>query len=233
MFTVNKSDSRGRTNIDWLNSYHSFSFGDYFNNKKMSFGPIRVLNEDFIAPGGGFPLHPHANMEIITYVISGELAHSDSTGNNETIKAGEFQKMTAGSGVYHSEFNPSSTDEVHLLQIWILPDTKGLTPSYGTLNLQGNYLNNNLLKVAAKEESDNLIYVSQNIEVFVSKFDADFSHNLVGKEKKGIYLFLIDGELSINDNLIATGDSIEIAGETNIEIEANKKSHFILFEFPL
>lgn len=213
MLTVNKSNSRGRTQIDWLNSFHSFSFGDYFNNKKMSFGPIRVLNEDFIAPGGGFPMHPHANMEIITYVISGELAHTDSTGNNETIKAGEFQKMTAGSGVYHSEFNPSSTDEVHLLQIWILPDTKGLVPSYGTLNLQGGKLNNTLLKVAGKEEKENLIYVSQNIDVFVSKFDADFSYNLNDKGKKGLYLFLIEGELSINGNFIYTGDSIEIAGE--------------------
>jgi redox-sensitive bicupin YhaK (pirin superfamily) len=124
MLKVIKSEKRGISQADWLYSYHSFSFNDFYNPEMVNFGPIRVLNEDYVKAGGGFPTHPHKNMEIITYVLSGALQHKDSTGTNEIIYADEFQKMSAGSGIYHSEFNPSNSEDVHLLQIWIYPKTK-------------------------------------------------------------------------------------------------------------
>ncbi len=233
MLTVNKSEERGKTEIDWLKSYHGFSFGNYYDRSKMAFGPIRVFNDDYIAANGGFPTHPHANMEIITYIISGQLEHADSTGTSEIINSNELQKMTAGTGVYHSEFNPSDNEAVHLLQIWILPDTKGLTPSYQKLNIADKNLDNVLVKVAAKQKSDDLIFVSQNIEVYLSKLYAAKTINVTDKEKSGIYIFCIDGVLSINNNLITKGDSLEIINEKNLDISAVENSHFILFEFPL
>ncbi|MFH0736150.1 MAG: pirin family protein [bacterium] len=233
MLKVNKSYQRGSTKIDWLESYHGFSFGNYYDPAKMAFGPIRVFNDDYISASGGFPTHPHANMEIITYVISGSLEHADSTGTNQIIEANELQKMTAGFGVQHSEFNPSDKDDVHLLQIWIMPDTKGLTPSYQKLNFADTNINNQLVKVAAKENQDGVIYVSQNIEVFLSKLLEKNTLLLENKNRQGIYIFCIDGVLSINGHQIDKGDSVEITYEEILEIKAKENSHFILFEFPL
>ena len=233
MIKVNKSHQRGKTKIDWLESYHGFSFGNYYNPANMAFGPIRVFNDDYISASGGFPTHPHVNMEIITYVISGSLEHADSTGTNEIIEANELQKMTAGSGVQHSEFNPSDKESVHLLQIWIMPDKKGLTPSYQKLNISDKNLTNLLVKVAAKENKDGIIFVSQNIEVYLSKLLANNNLLLENKKKLGIYVFCIEGVLLINNNQIDKGDSVEITYEGNLEIKAKENSHFILFEFPL
>lgn len=232
MLKVIKSEKRGISEANWLFSYHSFSFNDFYNPEMVNFGPIRVLNEDFVKAGGGFPTHPHKNMEIITYVLSGALQHKDSTGTDEIIYANEFQKMSAGSGIYHSEFNPSDTEDVHLLQIWIFPKTKDLKPNYDKLNLASGFENNKLIKVAGNSNTDNMIYVDQDIEVYIAKFNkiAEILFNTAGN---AIYLFNIKGLTQINNIKLNAGDSVQITEIDEINIISSPESHFILFSFPI
>jgi len=231
MIKVIKNNRRGTSKTDRLLSYHSFSFNDFYDDEMVNFGPIRVLNEDYVKAGAGFPTHPHKNMEIITYVLEGALQHKDSTGTDEIIYANEFQKMTAGSGIYHSEFNPSDTDDVHLLQIWIFPKTKNLPPSYDKLKLNERLEANKLIKVADNSNSDGLIFVDQDIEVYIAKFNEikklDFN-----TADNDVYLFNIEGNTKINDVIIEKGDALEITEIETLKIESSLNSHFILFKFP-
>ncbi len=225
-----KSSDRGISKTNWLLSYHSFSFNDFYNPDMVSFGPIRVLNEDFVKAGAGFPTHPHKNMEIITYVLEGTLQHKDSTGTDEIIYANEFQKMSAGSGIFHSEFNPNTDKDVHLLQIWIYPKTKDLTPNYSKLNLNERLEFNKLILVADNSKDENKIYVDQDIKVYIAKFDKE--ENLVfNNSTNSHYLFNIDGVTKVDEIELNKGDAIAVSDVNSLNITSSSNSHFILFSF--
>src|SRR5476651_2175826 len=173
MIQVRKSEERGRTNIGWLDSRHSFSFGEYFDPAHESFGPLRVINEDWIAGGAGFPPHPHRDMEIVTYILEGAISHRDSTGGGGTIWPGEIQRMSAGSGIVHAEFNASANETCHLLQIWIMPSKKGIAPGYEQKNIDAAAVTNHFARIAAPEPMDNEVRLVQDAEIWAARLDAD------------------------------------------------------------
>ncbi len=168
MITLRKARDRGRTHIDWLDSWHSFSFGDYYDPNWMGFGPLRVINDDVVLPGGGFGMHPHRDMEIITYVVSGALEHKDSLGTGSVIRRGEVQRMTAGTGIRHSEFNPSPSEAVRLLQIWITPNKNGLQPSYEQRTIGDDQKQNRLRLIASKDGRDGAVTINQDADVYAA-----------------------------------------------------------------
>ena len=213
MILIKKSQDRGHAQHGWLDSYHSFSFADYYDAQWMGFRSLRVINEDRVAAAQGFGSHPHKDMEIITYVLSGQLKHKDSMGNEGIINPGEVQKMSAGTGVVHSEFNASSKEEVHLLQIWIMPDTKGLKPSY----------EQNLLPV---DQQNSLFAFPVNIHQEAKVFRGRLSkgHELVHQlnKERGAWVQMISGSLSINANSLEAGDAAVIEKETNLQFTSPK-----------
>lgn len=224
MLKIRKSQQRGKADHGWLKSFHSFSFADYFDRNHMHFQTLRVINEDYIAPNMGFGTHPHNDMEIITYVLSGNLAHKDSMGNTEIIKAGEFQVMTAGSGITHSEFNPSKDTETHLLQIWILPNKKGLTPSYAELKPEDK----NELSLIISPEGP--LKVNQDIKLYLGKFKKGQNLKREILDSRHIWLQLIEGELLVNGQILETGDAAALSDEKNLELNAQTNCHFLLFD---
>lgn len=230
MLEIRKSNSRGKTKIDWLESYHSFSFGEYYDPSNIHFGPLRVMNDDIIKAGGGFPTHPHHNMEIVTIVLEGTVAHKDSTGGEGTITVNEIQRMTAGSGILHSEFNPSNDQVLKLLQIWFVPKQEGLTPSYEQRKYSHQEKQNKLLKVVSGVKEDGIIFINQDAEIFLSDLDEqhELSHELI--ENRCAYLHLIEGNISINGISILPGDALKIVDEKLIAINALEKSKIILFD---
>ncbi len=230
MITIRKSSERGRTNIDWLNSYHSFSFGDFYNPDMVHFGPLRVLNDDWIAGGGGFPTHPHKDMEIITYVLKGVVAHADSTGGNGVTGVNEVQKMSAGRGVFHSEFNNSKDEELHLFQTWIIPNKRGLEPYYEQKSFKPEAKLNTLYKVASPSPGDDEVFVSQDAEMYISYLETGKElHHAIG-QGRGIYLQVAEGSLNINGVTAETGDAFLIENEKDITITANKNTELVLFD---
>jgi len=230
MINIRKSSERGGANHGWLNAKHTFSFSDYYDANHMGFKSLRVINEDVIAPDSGFGSHPHKDMEIITYVISGALTHKDSMGNEAVLNAGEFQAMTAGKGVVHSEYNKSKTESVHLIQIWILPEVKGLTPSYQEMRQK---VDKGLHLITSQEARSGSMKINQNADLFFGDFESgnSFSHNL--KEGRGVWLQLISGELKFksgaSEYLLERGDGVSIEGEFP-EIMVMEDSKFLLFD---
>ena len=175
MITVRRSEDRGKGKIDWLDSRFSFSFGDYYDPAFESFGPLRVINEDWIKGGAGFPPHPHRDMEIVTYILEGAIAHKDSTGGGGTIRPGEIQRMSAGSGIVHAEFNASPTEICHLLQIWIMPSKTGIAPGYEQKTISPEVVQNHFGRIAAPEPRENEVRLVQDAEIWVAKLDAGSS----------------------------------------------------------
>lgn len=224
MIKIIKSEERGKADHGWLKSYHSFSFADYYDRNNMHFQTLRVINEDYVAPGMGFNTHPHKDMEIITYVLSGELAHKDSMGNTKVLKAGEFQAMTAGSGVTHSEFNPSETTPVHLLQIWIMPNQKNLPPAYGELIPETK---DDLTLVVSK---DGPLKINQDVELFLGKLAKGQSLSNKIANQRHLWLQQIEGELAINGEKLSAGDAAAVSEESLVNIVAQSDSHFLLFD---
>lgn len=220
---------RGLTRIDWLTSYHSFSFGNFYDPHKMNFGPLRVINDDFVAPGGGFPTHPHNNMEIITIVLEGELSHADSTGIAEKIRYGEIQKMSAGRGIYHSEFNDSDTETVHLLQIWIIPDQRNIEPSYEKRLFSPEAIKNTLFKIGGKAEGSP-VSINQDAELYISSFEKgkEFSYNV--EEGRMVYIHAIDGNTLTGLGLLKEGDAFGTDEPGIITLKFDEESRFILFD---
>ena len=221
MITIRKSQERGTANHGWLDSHFSFSFADYYDPKWMGFRSLRVINEDRIAAAQGFGSHPHRDMEIITYVLSGELKHKDSMGNEGIIKAGEIQKMSAGTGVVHSEFNASATKEAYLLQIWIIPNAKNLKPAY----------EQNLLPL---DQQDSLfefpITIHQDVKVFRGRVSAGKEILYQLKKERGVWVQLISGDLIINEQSLKAGDAAIIENESKLQISSLKTSEFLLFD---
>lgn len=233
MIELRKSNERGNVNWGWLNTFHSFSFGEYYDPKQMQFGPLRVLNEDFVQGGQGFPMHPHKDMEIITYVIKGALAHQDSMGNKEVIHENEVQKMSAGSGVFHSEFNNSENEIVHLFQTWIIPNKSGLTPSYEQKKFSPENRKNVLQLVVSPEKNDSTIHIHQDARMFISSLKEGFElqHNI--EINHGVYLHLIQGVLEVNGTTISSGDALKITDEKSLTILAKSESELILFDLKM
>jgi len=227
--TIRRSDERGKANHGWLDTRFTFSFADYYDPKHMGFRSLRVINDDTISAGGGFGMHPHRDMEIITVVLDGALEHKDSMGNGSVIRPGQVQYMAAGTGITHSEFNPSEKDPAHLLQIWILPDRKGAKPSYaertfdkapvGKLNL-----------VASKSGRDGSIAINQDADLFVAKFNGGeaVSHTL--QPNRHAWLHVAQGELTVNGQKLVTGDGVAVSEERDLKIEASKPGQALLFD---
>tara|TARA_Y100001960_G_C14774529_1_gene882224 strand:- start:2646 stop:3341 length:696 start_codon:yes stop_codon:yes gene_type:complete len=228
MIKIRRSKDRGASMYSWLKSYHTFSFANYYDPKFSGELPLLVINDDTVDPSKGFDVHPHKNMEIISYVINGTLEHKDSMGNISVINKGDIQKMSAGTGVLHSEYNASSKDKVHFLQIWILPKTQNTDPSYDQKHFSDDDKLNNFKLVASGSGSKNSIVFNQDVNIYASIFKQHQDKFIVNKNKK-LWLHNIKGELSINSELLKEGDGAFIKDIDYVNLKANN-SEFIIFE---
>lgn len=229
MVTLRPSLERGIIDRGWLKAHHSFSFADYRDPNHVHFGPLLVINEDHFAPGRGFGMHPHEDMEIVTYVIAGGLKHEDSTGGGGTLYPGDVQRMSAGTGVHHSEFNGSDTQWLHLLQLWIMPKSKGITPRYGEAHFTDAQKLNRLQAIASRDGRDGSLEIHQDAEIYASILEnAHLSHPL--EAGRIAYLQLISGNLTVNGLSLSTGDAAKLRDETSVEISGS--GHFLLFDLP-
>jgi redox-sensitive bicupin YhaK (pirin superfamily) len=229
MITIRKANERGHVNWGWLDTYHTFSFSDYYDEQWVHFRMLRVMNEDKIAAGQGFGMHPHRDMEIITYVLGGAVEHEDSMGNKGIISAGDVQRMTAGTGVFHSEFNPFDK-ELYLYQIWIFPNQKNLTPSYEQKRFEETDKTNRLRLIASPDGAEGSVTINQDAKVFASMPEkgTTLSYDLTGG--RGAWLQVVSGALSIDGNEFTQGDGAAISDETVVSIMAKENSHFLLFD---
>ena len=221
MISIRKSQDRGHAQHGWLDSYHSFSFADYYDPQWMGFRSLRVINEDRVAPAQGFGSHPHRDMEIITYVLSGQLKHKDSMGNEGIINPGEVQKMSAGTGVVHSEFNASPKNEVHLFQIWITPDTKDLKPVYEKSLLPVDQQNSFVVFP---------VNIHQDAKIFRGRISKGFELSYEMKKERGVWLQLVSGLLNINANSLEEGDAALIEKESLLQFTTKSNCEFLLFD---
>jgi redox-sensitive bicupin YhaK (pirin superfamily) len=229
MMTLRKANERGHAEHGWLDSYHSFSFADYYNPQWMGYRSLRVLNDDLVMPGMGFGTHPHHNMEIVTYVLSGELEHKDSMGNGRVIRPGEVQYMSAGSGVRHSEFNPSKTEASHFLQIWIMPDAQGVKPRYAEKSLRDAPTGKFHL-VTSKAGRDGSIAIHQDADLWLAKLDAGQQVTQSLAANRHAWLHVAEGEVVLNGKTLEGGDAVAISREDKLELTANKPSQVLLFD---
>lgn len=232
MITLRKSADRGHANFGWLDSHHTFSFGGYHDPAHMGFGPLRVINEDRVAPGGGFAPHGHANMEIVSYVLRGALEHKDSLGTGSVIRPGDVQRMSAGSGIQHSEFNASKTDPVHFLQIWILPDRQNIAPGYAQKHFTVAERSGRLRLVASGAASEDAIGIRQDASIFASLLSTgELVRHDFAAARRG-WLQLASGAVKVNGVSLAAGDGAAIQGERSIEILADSDAELLLFDLP-
>jgi quercetin 2,3-dioxygenase len=232
MLQIRKSEDRGPAEHGWLSSRHSFSFAGYRDPAHMGFGPLRVINEDRVQPGQGFGTHAHQDMEIITYVLDGALEHKDSLGTGSVIRYGDVQRMSAGTGVRHSEFNHSSTEPVHFLQIWIMPEKNGIAPSYEEKHFTPESKRGRLRLIASRDGRDGSVVAHQDVAVFASILEKgdSVSHELA--EGRIAYLHVIRGNLVANGVALAGGDALKVTGERELLINEADKAEFLLFDLP-
>ena len=218
MITIRGASERGTANFGWLDSKHSFSFGGYYDPNHMGFGSLRVINEDKVTPGKGFGTHPHRDMEIISYVLEGSLEHKDSIGNGSIIRPGDVQRMSAGTGILHSEFNASNIDPVHFLQIWILPDRQGLQPSYEQKNFSTDHKQGKLRLVASREGRDDSVTIHQNIDLYVTSMQSgeEVSHTIDNNHL--VWVQVARGAILLNGKNLYAGDGAAISQETEITL---------------
>ena len=231
MLTLRRAQDRGRADFGWLDSRHSFSFGEYYDPAHMGFGPLRVINDDRVAGGGGFPTHPHRDMEIVSYVLEGALAHKDSLGTGSVIKPGDVQRMSAGTGIAHSEFNASRTDPVHFLQIWFLPERRGLTPGYEQKNFDADSKRDQLRLVASPDGRDGSVTIRSDASLYVSLLgkDATVSHQVAAG--RGLWLQVARGSVAVGDITLAEGDGLQVTNERALEIVGKAaESEILLFD---
>ncbi len=233
MQTIRPSGERGRANFGWLDSRHSFSFGQYFDRAHLGFGPLRVINEDKVAPGAGFGTHGHANMEILSIVLDGALEHKDSTGNAEVIRPGDVQRMSAGTGVQHSEYNASNEEPVHFLQIWIIPEEEGIAPSYEQKTIPAGDRQGKLKLLGSRDARDGSIRIHRDVDLYGSVLsDGDSLFHVIGP-KRGVWLQMIKGAVRANGEVIVAGDGLALIREPDIKIEAIEDAEFLLFDMAL
>lgn len=234
MITIRPSSARGHVKIDWLDTRHTFSFGSYYDPQHTGFGNLLVINEDVISPGKGFGTHGHQNMEIVTYVIDGELEHRDSIGNGETITGGEVQRMSAGTGIRHSEFNHSPQNPVHLLQIWIIPDTKNLEPSYEQKIFPPTEKYDQLCLLASPDARDNSLKIHQNVDLWSSILTAGKTLDYPLSQQDYGWLQVVKGKLTVNGAVTGAGDGVAIKDEQSLNLTAQEdNTEFLLFHFQL
>jgi redox-sensitive bicupin YhaK (pirin superfamily) len=232
MITLRKSDERGHANHGWLDSYHSFSFADYQDALHMGFGPLRVINEDVITPGAGFGTHGHKDMEIITYVLAGELAHKDSLGNGSVIRPDDVQRMSAGSGVRHSEFNHSQDNGVHLLQIWIEPNISDVAPNYEEKRFPKEQKDGQLRLVASSDGRDGSVTIHQDASMYAGLFDGDQSTELRLAPDRLAYVHVAQGRIKINGQLLHAGDAAKLTQEAHTRLEEGQHAEVLVFDLP-
>lgn len=232
MLTIRRSHDRGLAEHGWLKSHHTFSFAEYYDPEHMHFGPLRVINEDRISGGTGFDTHPHRDMEIISYVISGGLRHKDSMGNVALIKPGEVQRLSAGTGILHSEYNDEAHDETHFFQIWIMPNQRGVAPGYGQKSFEKELSTQNLVHVISPDGKDGTIGIHQDANIYISRLKAgetlDFQ---IGSNRK-MWLQLVKGQIEVNGEKLSTGDAISATELATANIKASQDSEMILFNLP-
>jgi len=226
---IRKANERGHANHGWLDTYHTFSFADYYDPQWMGYRSLRVINDDLVMPGMGFGTHPHRDMEIITYILSGSLEHKDSMGNGRVIRTGEVQYMSAGSGVRHSEFNPSKDEAVHLLQIWIQPDAKGVTPRYAEKSIKDAPTGTFQL-VTSKTGRDGSIPIHQDADLWLARFEAGQQAEHLLANGRHAWLHVAEGEILVNGAKLETGDAAGVDKETTLLLSATKPSQVLLFD---
>ena len=230
MITLRPSQERGHVTHDWLNTYHTFSFDQYYDPKHMHFRSLRVLNEDVIQPGMGFGMHPHQDMEIVTIVLEGALEHKDNMGNGSVIRPGDIQRMTAGTGVLHSEFNPSKTEPTHLMQIWIFPEKKGLEPGYEERTFDQDTQRGRFSLIAARDPRDGAVKIHQDAELYFARLDAGETARHELKPDRHVWLQVAKGEVKLNGTSLQAGDGVAVKEEKLIEVSAAQPSELVLFD---
>jgi hypothetical protein len=230
MIEIRKDGERGRTEIDWLDSRHTFSFGEYYDPQHMGFRALRVINDDRVAPGGGFGTHPHRDMEIITVVLDGALEHKDSLGNGSVIRPGDVQRMTAGAGIRHSEFNHSQEKPVHFLQIWILPERNGLQPGYEQKTFATDETRGTWRVVVAPEGKDGALTIHQDACLAVASLSRGEQATYSLKSGRYAWVQVATGGVTLNGNPLRTGDGAAVSDETKLTVKATEPSELLLFD---
>jgi redox-sensitive bicupin YhaK (pirin superfamily) len=230
MIEIIPAETRGQADHGWLKAKHTFSFAEYHNPERVRFGPLRVINEDRIAPGQGFGRHPHKDMEIITYPISGAIEHKDSMGNGTVITAGEVQRMTAGSGVQHSEYNHSASDELHLLQIWLFPERKNLEPGYEQKMFSREEKLDQLRLIASRDGRDGSITVHQHVDLYASVMRVGTQIEQAIDTGHKVFVQVVSGDISVNDLAITAGDGLQIKEEDNLVFKSTTEAEFLVFD---
>jgi hypothetical protein len=230
MIEVRKSEERGHANHGWLDSYHSFSFAEYYDPQHMGFGPLRVINEDRVDPGAGFGTHGHRNMEIISYVLDGELAHKDSMGNGSVIRPGDVQRMSAGTGVMHSEYNHAKERATHFLQIWIEPAQFGLEPGYEEKHFDEAEKRGRLRLIASREGADGSVVVHQDAKLYAGLFDGDESATLEVAAGRRVYVHVARGEIVVNGVALKHGDALKAVDEPRVELLQGRGAEVLVFD---
>jgi redox-sensitive bicupin YhaK (pirin superfamily) len=232
MITLRKADERGYANHGWLQSHHSFSFADYYDPKHMGFGPLRVINDDHIAAGMGFGTHGHRDMEIITYVLDGAIAHKDSMGNGSIIRPGNVQRMSAGTGVQHSEFNPSSSDKTHMLQIWIQPNQQGVAPGYEEKHFERAEKQGNLRLIASPDGNDGAVTIHQDARLFAGLFNGAEHCAMPLAVDRLTYVHLARGALNVNGHSLQAGDALMLQHEQSLSLSQGVDAEVLVFDLP-
>jgi redox-sensitive bicupin YhaK (pirin superfamily) len=232
MTEIRRSNERGYADHGWLKSFHTFSFADYYDPQHVEFGPLRVINEDRVQAGAGFGTHAHRDMEIISYVLSGELAHKDSIGNGSTIRPGDVQRMSAGSGVRHSEFNPSSSEPVHFLQIWIQPNAQGIQPSYEEKRFSVEEKRGRLRIIASPDQADGSVLIHQDARVYAGLFDGTETATLNVKPGRKIYVHVARGTVTANGAALNTGDALKLTDVAELVLKQGSQAEVLVFDLP-
>jgi len=230
MLNIRRSNERGYADHGWLKSFHTFSFADYFDPKHVEFGALRVINEDRVAAGAGFGTHGHRDMEIISYVLEGELAHKDSMGTGETIRPGDVQRMSAGRGVQHSEFNPSREQPAHFLQIWIQPDQKGVTPSYEQKHFAATEKRGKLRLIASPDGTDGSVSIHQDAKLYAGLFDGDEQADFAIGAGRQVYVHVARGSVTANGNALTAGDALELTDATSLSLTKGEGAEVLVFD---
>jgi quercetin 2,3-dioxygenase len=232
MIEIRRADERGHANHGWLDSFHSFSFASYHDPAHMGFGPLRVINEDRVAGGQGFGTHSHRDMEIISYVLEGGLAHEDSMGNGSTIRPGDVQRMSAGTGVAHSEFNGSPTETVHFLQIWIEPNVRGVRPSYEEKHFDEASKRGRLRLIASPDGREGSVTIHQDAFVYAALLDGDEAVEHAPAAGRRTYIHVVRGDVVVNGEPLGHGDALKISGERTVRLERGRDAEVLLFDLP-
>ncbi|GHD68410.1 pirin family protein [Jeongeupia chitinilytica] len=230
MIKLRKAGERGHANHGWLDSWHSFSFAGYYDPAHVHFGALRVINDDRVAPGMGFGTHPHSDMEIISYVLEGELEHKDSMGNGSVIRPGSVQRMSAGTGVLHSEFNPSKQNAAHFLQIWVMPDRKGVTPSYEETHFGDEEKRGRLRLVASNDGANGSVTINQDLRLYSGLFDGDETATLPLAADRRAYVHVARGNAEVNGIALEAGDALMLSDETSVTVAAGQQAEVLVFD---